>query len=158
MANRVQSIPSGYSAPVPSLTVDGAADAIDFYKMAFGAKETGRMAGPDGKIMHADLAIGGGHIMLADENPQMGTKSPKAFGGSPVTICLYVENTDEVFQRAVSAGAKTVRPVQNEFWGDRAGQVKDPFGYNWYLLQRVEEVSPEEMRTRMAAMFEPAKA
>ncbi|HEY6051554.1 MAG TPA: VOC family protein [Thermoanaerobaculia bacterium] len=155
MRNDVNPIPNGYTAPVPSLVVDGAAAAIDFYTKAFGAKENGRMAGPDGKIVHADLSIGEGHIMLAD--PMMGAKSPKALGGTPVTICIYVENSDKVVERAVSSGASVLRPVQNEFWGDRAGQVRDPFGHIWYVLTRVEDlskISPEEMRKRGEAFFQ----
>jgi PhnB protein len=159
MRNEVNPIPDGYSAPVPSLVVDGAAAAIDFYTKAFGAKETGRMAGPNGKIVHADLSIGSGHIMLAD--PMMGSKSPKALGGSPVTICLYVENSDKVVERAISSGASVVRPVQDEFWGDRAGQVRDPFGHIWYILTRVEDlskISREEMRKRGEAFFQAETA
>jgi PhnB protein len=155
MKDRVNPIPEGYSAPVPSLVVDGAAAAIEFYKKAFGAKETGRMAGPDGKIVHADLAIGSGHIMLAD--PMMGSKSPKALGGTPVTICLYVQNSDDVFERAISSGASVVRAMQDEFWGDRSGLVRDPFGHIWYLLTRVEDsskISTEEMKKRADAFFQ----
>ena len=157
MKGTVKPIPDGYSAPVPSLVVDGAAAAIDFYKKAFGAKETGRMPTPDGKIMHADLAIGGGHIMLADELPGMG-KSPKTLGGTPVTINIWVEDADKVFERATAAGGTSVRPVQDEFWGDRAGLIRDPFGHNWYILTRKEDVPREEMQKRMSALPEMAKA
>lgn len=157
MKGTVKPIPDGYSAPVPSLVVDGAAAAIDFYKKAFGAKETGRMPTPDGKIMHADLAIGGGHIMLADELPGMG-KSPKTLGGTPVTINIWVDDADKVFERAAAAGGTSVRPVQDEFWGDRAGLIRDPFGHNWYILTRKEDVPREEMQKRMSALPEMAKA
>ena len=158
MSNAVQPIPDGYSAPVPMLIVDGGAAAIDFYKRAFGAKENGRMEGPGGKLMHADLTVGGGHIMLSDAFPDMGSKSPKGFGGSPVTICIYVANSDEVIKRAASAGGTITRPVQDEFWGDRAGQIRDPFGHNWYVLTHVENVSREEMEKRGAAMMAGTRA
>ncbi len=158
MKASVKPIPDGYSAPVPSLVVDGAAAAIDYYKKAFGAKETGRMPTPDGKkIMHADLAIGDGHIMLNDELPGMG-KSPKSLGGTPVTISIWVEDVDKVVERAAAAGGTTVQPVHDEFWGDRAGLIRDPFGHNWYILTRKENVSREEMQKRMSALPEMSKA
>jgi PhnB protein len=130
------------------LVIRGAAKAIDFYKKAFGATELFRMAGPDGKIGHAEIKIGDSPVMLADEAPEMGAKSPQAFGGSPITILLYVEDVDKVFNQAVAAGAKVQRPVQNQFYGDRAGGVTDPFGHSWYIHTHIEDVPPAEMEKR----------
>jgi len=150
MKSKVTPILAGYEAPTPYLVVRGAAKAIDFYKKAFGAKEVMRMPGPDGKIGHADLSIGGGHIMLADESPEMGHKAPETVGGSSVSIVLYVENVDEVVRRATGAGAKLDRPVEDQFYGDRAGSVTDPFGHIWHVMTHIEDVSPEEMGRRAA--------
>jgi PhnB protein len=150
MKSKVKPILAGYEAPTPYLIVRGAAKAIDFYKKAFGAKETMRMPGPDGKIGHADVAIGAGHIMLADESPEMGYKSPQTVGGSSVSIVLYVENVDEVVRRATGAGAKLDRPVEDQFYGDRAGTVTDPFGHIWHVMTHIEDVSAEEMGRRAA--------
>jgi PhnB protein len=154
----VKPIPEGYETPTAYLIVKGAAAAIDFYKKAFGAKETMRMSNPDGKIGHADLMIGGGHVMLADEAPDMGIRGPEAFGGSPVSLCVYVEDVDRVVARAVSAGATLTRPVADQFYGDRTGGVTDPFGHSWYFMTHVEDVSAEEMEKRMAAHAETPKA
>jgi PhnB protein len=154
----VRPIPEGYEGPTAYLIVDGAAAAIDFYKKAFGAKETGRFPTPDGKIMHADLMIGGGHVMLADASPEMGFRGPEAFGGSPVSLCIYVEDVDRVVARAVAAGAKATRPVADQFYGDRTGGLTDPFGHVWYVMTHVEDVSNEEMQKRMASRPEPAQA
>jgi PhnB protein len=158
MSPQVNPIPKGYEGPTPYLIVDGAAAAIDFYKKAFGAKETTRMAGPDGKIGHADVMIGAGHVMLADASPEMGYRGPEAFGGSPVSLCIYVEDVDRVVARAVGAGAKVTRPVADQFYGDRTGGLTDPFGHSWYVMTHVEDVSAEEMKKRMAARAEPVKA
>src|SRR6266496_2613042 len=119
MNPKVEPIPKGYEGPTAYLIVEGAASAIDFYKRAFGAKEVMRMPNPDGKIGHADLMIGGGHVMLADASPEMGVRGPEAFGGSPVSLCVYVEDVDEVVERAAAAGAKVTRPVADQFYGDR---------------------------------------
>jgi PhnB protein len=154
----VRPIPEGYEGPTAYLIVDGAAAAIDFYKKAFGAKENERFPTPDGKIMHADLMIGGGHIMLADASPEMGFRGPEAFGGSPVSLCIYVEDVDRVVARAVAAGAKVTRPVADQFYGDRTGGLTDPFGHIWYVMTHVEDVSSEEMQKRMASPREPAQA
>ena len=151
MSTSVRPIPEGYEGPTAYLIVEGAAAAIDFYKKAFGAKELGRFPNPDGKIGHADLMIGKGHIMLADASPEMGAKAPGAFGGSPVSLCVYVENVDQVVQRAVAAGAKLTRPVADQFYGDRTGGLTDPFGHVWYVMTHVEDVSHEEMQKRMAS-------
>jgi PhnB protein len=158
MKSKVQPIPKGYEAPTPYLIVHGASAAMDFYKKAFGAKETMRMPGPDGKIGHADIVIGGGHVMLADDSPEMGHRSPEAFGGSPVGLVIYVQNVDEVVKQAVKAGGKVTRPVEDQFYGDRAGEVADPFGYKWYVMTHVEDVSPEEMEKRASELAKKVEA
>ncbi len=150
MTSRPKPIPEGYHTATPYLIVNDAALAIEFYKEAFGATELLRMAKPDGKIGHAEIRIGDSTIMLADEFPEMGARSPQSFGGSPVSIFLYVENVDAVFAQTVAAGAVVQRPVADQFYGDRMGGVKDPFGHAWYIATHTEEVSPEEMRKRAA--------
>ena len=149
---RVKPIPDGYPRVSPYLCVNGGTAAIDFYKSVFGATERMRMAGPDGKIGHAELQLGESLIMLADEHPQMGILSPRSIGGTPVTISVYVEDVDVVFKRAVSVGAKSLRPVANQFYGDRSGQFEDPFGHRWSVATHVEDVAPDEMNRRAAAM------
>ena len=151
MTSRVKPIPEGYHTATPYLIVRDAARAIEFYKKAFGAKELMRMADPSGKIGHAEIKIGDSPIMLADEVPEMGHRSPESLGGSPVSILLYVEDVDAVFNQAVAAGAKVQRPVADQFYGDRTGGVTDPFGHVWYVATHIEDVSPEEMRKRAAA-------
>ncbi len=151
MTSRPKPIPDGYHTATPYLIVNDAALAIEFYKEAFGATELLRMAKPDGKIGHAEIRIGDSTIMLADEFPEMGARSPQSFGGSPVSIFLYVENVDAVFAQTVAAGAVVQRPVADQFYGDRMGGVKDPFGHAWYIATHTEDVSPEEMRKRAAA-------
>ena len=155
MAN-VKSIPDGYPRLSPYLCVDGAAAAIEFYTKVLGAKERMRMAAPNGKIGHAELQIDDSVIMLADEYPEMNIVSPKRLGGSPVTISVYVENVDAVFARAVQAGAKSLRPVADQFYGDRSGQFEDPFGHRWSVATHVEDVSPEEMAKRAAKAMSEA--
>ena len=145
----VKAIPDGYSSVTPYLIVSGAANALDYYKMAFDAQELMRMPGPDGKIAHAELQIGNSRIMLADESPQMGHKSPQTIGGSGTGLMLYVKDVDDTFQRAVSGGGKVVRPVQDQFYGDRSGNLTDPFGHQWTIATHVEDVAPEEMQRRM---------
>ena len=157
MAERVRPIPQGYQAVTPYLIVDGAADAIEFYKKAFGATEVMRMPGPDGRIGHAEVRIADSHVMLADEAKEMGHKGPKTVGGSPISLLLYVEDVDKVVDRAVAAGAKLTRPVADQFYGDRTGGIEDPFGHQWYVATHVEDVSPEEMRKRSEAMVAAAK-
>jgi PhnB protein len=157
MNAKVKPIPDGYAAPTPYLIVEGAAAAINFYKEAFGATETMRMTNPDGKIGHADIMIAGGHIMLADASPAMGIQGPAAFGGSPVSLCFYVEDVDKVVARAVAAGAKLTRPVADQFYGDRTGGLTDPFGHSWYVMTHIEDVSDEEMAKRAAARAASAK-
>lgn len=144
----VKPIPDGYHSATPYLIVSGAAEAIEFYKKAFGATELFRMAGSGGKIGHAEIKIGNSPIMLADEHPEMGARSAKTLGGSPVFLMLYVDNVDALAAQAIAAGAKPVRPVQNQFYGDRSGTFEDPFGLLWTISTHVEDVSPEEMERR----------
>jgi PhnB protein len=146
----VKPIPEGYNTLSPSLIVDGAADAIEFYKRAFGATERGTMHGPDGKIAHAELQLGDSVLMLADEFPDAGAKGPSAYGGSPVSLTVYVEDVDATFERAAEAGATVVWPLENKFYGDRAATFDDPFGHRWTINSHVEDVSPEEMGRRAA--------
>jgi PhnB protein len=146
MASATKAIPEGYHSVTPYLICKGASDAIEFYKKAFGAVEAVRMAGPDGRVGHAELKIGDSHIMLADEHPDMGAYSPQHYGGSPVSVLLYVENTDAIVSAAVAAGAKITRPVKDEFYGDRAGTITDPFGHQWSIHTHIKDVTPEEMR------------
>ncbi len=146
----VQPIPEGYPQVTPYLCVDGAAAAIDFYGAVFGTTERMRMPAPDGKIGHAELQLGDSVIMLADESPEIGFRSPKAIGGSPVILSLYVDDVDAVVARAEQAGATVVRPVETQFYGDRSGQFEDPFGHRWSIATHVEDVSPEEMGRRAA--------
>lgn len=148
----VKPIPDGYHTFTPYLTVDAAAAAIEFYKKAFGATEVMRMPGPGGKVAHAEIRIGDSMIMLADEHPDQGHRGPRALGGSPVGLCLYVEDCDALFHQAVAAGAEVSRPLADQFYGDRSGSIKDPFGYEWHIMTHKEDVSPEEMKKRMAAM------
>jgi PhnB protein len=149
MAN-VKPIPEGYPEVTPYLIVDGAADAIDFYSKVLGATERMRMPAPDGRVGHAELQIGSSLIMLADEFPDMGQRSPKTLGGTPVTIHVYVPDVDDAFERAVEQGATAVRAVENQFYGDRAGQFEDPFGHRWSVATHVEDVAPDEMERRAA--------
>jgi PhnB protein len=144
----VRPIPEGYHTVTPYLIVKGAARAIEFYQQAFGATELMRFAGPDGRLGHAEIKIGNSPIMLADEFPEMGYRSPQSLGGSAAGILLYVEDADARFRQAVAAGAKVVKPLQDQFYGDRSGTVEDPFGHQWTLATHKEDVSPEEMRRR----------
>jgi PhnB protein len=145
---KAKPIPKGYRSVTPYLCIDGAADAIKFYKKVFGAKELMRMPAPGGLVGHAEITIGDSKLMLADEFPQIGFRSPKAIGGSAVTIHLYVENVDKVFARALKAGAKQRQAVKDQFYGDRSGAIEDPFGHCWNLATHVEDVSPKEMVRR----------
>lgn len=147
----VKPIPDGYHTVTPYLIVQGAADAIEFYKKAFSASELFRMAGPDGRVGHAEIRIGDSPIMLADEFPDRGARGPKTIGGSPVTILLYVEDVDAVFGAAVAAGGKAISPVTNQFYGDRSGSVEDPFGHHWHISTHVEDVPPDELQQRAQA-------
>jgi PhnB protein len=146
----VKSIPEGYHSITPYLAIAGAADAIAFYKKAFGATEVMRMAAPGGKVGHAEVEIGGSRIMLSDEYPDMGFRGPKAIGGSPVGLHLYVEDVDAVTRQAVAAGAKELRPVKDQFYGDRTGSIEDPFGHVWHIATHKEDLSPDELKRRAA--------
>jgi PhnB protein len=148
----VKPIPDNYPRLSPYLCVENGAEAIEFYAKVLGATERMRMAGPDGKIGHAELQIGNSVVMLADEYPDMGFLSPKAIGGTPVMLSLYVEDVDDVHAKALAAGAKEVRPVEKHFYGDRSGQFEDPFGHRWSLSTHVEDVPPDEMARRAAEM------
>ena len=152
----VKAIPDGYPAVIPYLHIKGAARAIEFYRNVFGAVEKMRMPGPDGSVGHAELKIGDSMIMLSDERPTMGALAPQSVGGSPVTLHVYATDVDAVVQKAVAAGATPDGPVKNQFYGDRSGSIKDPFGHRWYVATHVEDVSPEEMKKRMAAMSQAA--
>ncbi|MDQ4108631.1 MAG: VOC family protein [Actinomycetota bacterium] len=147
---RVNPIPEGYPHLSPYLIVDGASAAIDFYATVLGATERYRMEGPGNKLGHAELQIGDSVLMLADEWPDSGMFGPGALGGTPVTLSVYVEDVDEVFSKAIAAGAKELRPVEDQFYGDRSGQFEDPFGHRWSVASHVEDVSPEEMERRAA--------
>jgi PhnB protein len=149
----VKPIPEQYHSITPYLVIKGAAAAIEYYKKAFGATEKGRMEAPGGTIGHAEIAIGDSTIMLADEAPGMGHRGPKSFGGTPVSLVLYVEDVDAVFKRAVDAGGKSVRAVETQFYGDRMGTLEDPFGHLWSIGTHVEDVSMEEMKRRQEEMF-----
>ena len=152
----VKAIPEGMHSLTPHLICAGAADAIAFYVKAFNAVELGRMPGPDGKLIHAMLRIGDSPLMLVDEFPQWGSKSPATLGGTPVSIHLYVENADAAFQQAVDAGASVRMPLADMFWGDRYGVVVDPFGHQWSIATHIKDMSPEEMAAAgKAAMSSP---
>ena len=146
----VKPIPDGYPRVSPYLYVDGASAAIEFYTEVLGATETVRMGAPGDRVGHAEITIGDSVIMLADEFPEMGARGPKAVGGTPVTITVYVEDVDAVFRRALAGGATALRPVEDQFYGDRAGQFEDPFGHRWHVATHVEDVAPEEMARRAA--------
>jgi PhnB protein len=147
----VKAIPDGYHSVTPYLICRGAAKAIDFYKQAFGAMELFRLDGPGDAVGHAEIKIGDSPIMLADEFPDMGARSPESYGGSPVSIMLYVDDVDRIVERAVAGGANLVRPVQDQFYGDRNGTLTDPFGHTWTIATHKEDVSPEEMKRRSEA-------
>ena len=152
----VKPIPEGYHTATPYLVVDDAAEALEYYKKAFGAKERGRMEAPDGKIGHAEIQIGDSLVMLSDPFPQASTRTPKELGGTTASVFLYVEDVDKVVQRAVDAGATVTMEVEDQFWGDRFGTITDPFGHSWSVATHVEDVPPAEMAERakaaMAAM------
>jgi PhnB protein len=145
-------IPEGYHSITPYLYIAGAARAIEFYKDIFGATEVMRMGDSSGKIGHAELEIGGSHVMLADEHPEMDIRSPQSYGGSPVGLLLYVEDVDAVAERAIAAGARLLSPLEDKFYGDRMGKLEDPFGHVWAIATHKEDVSPEEMQRRVAAL------
>ena len=148
-----QAIPKGYHTVTPSIFVAGAAKAIEFYKKAFRAEEVMRFPGPDGKIMHAEIRIGDSTIMLGDEMPEQGGKSPKTIGGTPVSFFVYRDNVDAEWKRAVDAGAKPIQPLADQFWGDRTGCLEDPFGHKWWLAQHIQDLTPEELQKGAESMF-----
>lgn len=153
MANPVKPIPEGYHTVTPHLSVKGAAQAIEFYKKAFGAEELARHPGPDGKLMHAAIKIGDSIVFLNDEFLEMGMLGPESVGGTSVILHLYVEDVDAAFNRAVAAGAKVQMPLTDKFWGDRYGMLSDPFGHRWSLATHIEDVTPEQMAERAAKAF-----
>ena len=146
----VDPIPEGYPQVTPYLHVDGANAAIDFYGKVLGAQERFRMDGPEGTIGHAELQLGDSIIMVSDEFPDRDVRGPKSVGGTPVTISVYVEDVDSVFETALAEGATELRPVENQFYGDRTGQFEDPFGHRWSIATHVEDVPPDEMEKRAA--------
>ena len=152
MTAQVEPVPKHMRTVTPHLVCDGAAEAIEFYKKAFNAVETGRMQTPDGKIMHAEVRIGDSTVMLVDEFPDYGSVGPKKLNGTPVTLHVYVPNVDQVFEQALAAGATVRMPLADQFWGDRYGQVVDPFGHNWSIATHVKDMTQEEMMGAMNEM------
>jgi len=151
MAKAARPVPDGYHTITPSLTLDNAAQTIDWYKKALGAEELSRSAGPDGKIMHAEVRIGDSRVMVNDV--MMGASGPQALGGSPAALWVYVEDCDALFNRAVGAGAQVEMPMADQFWGDRGGAIKDPAGYTWWIASRKEALTEAELQQRAAEMF-----
>ena len=150
----VKPIPDGYHAVTPYLVIKGASQAIEFYKNVFGAVEVFRMADPTtNKVGHAEIQIRDSHVMLADEYPEMGFQGPQAFGGTPVSMLLYVDDVDRTFQKAIAAGAQALKPVEDQFYGDRSGTLSDPFGHMWTIATHKKDVSPEEMKRRASEKF-----
>jgi len=156
--SKVSHIPQGYNSITPYLVIKGASQAIDYYKKVFGATEVFRMDTPDGKVAHAELKIGDSHVMLADENPKMGLghTSAASIGASPVSLYLYIPDVDRIVERAVTAGAKVLKPVQDQFYGDRSGFIQDPFGHLWGIATHVEDVAPQEMAERAKKAMQAA--
>jgi PhnB protein len=153
MAKAAQAVPRGYHTVTPSIVVAGATKAIDFYKKALGAEEVMRFPGPGGTIMHAEIRVGDSVVMLADEMPEQGGRSPKSYGGTPVSFFVYKDNVDAAWKRAVDAGAKEIMPLQDMFWGDRTGCLEDPFGHRWWLAQHVQDLTPEEIQRNAEVFF-----
>jgi PhnB protein len=156
MPTQVKPIPDGHHTVAPYLAIKNAAGALDFYKTAFGATETYKLIIPDGRVGHAEIRLGDSLIMLSDEFPEFGGKAPESLGGSPVSIHLYVEDVDAFFKRALAAGARELKPVMDQFYGDRSGQLQDPFGHLWWVATHKEEVAPEEIQKRVRALFAKA--
>jgi PhnB protein len=149
----VKAIPAGHHTVTPYLAIKNASKALEFYKQAFGAIESYKLMMPDGRLGHAEIRLGDSMIMLSDEFPEYGGKAPETLDGSPVSIHLYVEDVDAFFRKALAAGAKERKPVMNQFYGDRSGQLEDPFGHLWWVATHKEDVAPEEMQKRVQAMF-----
>jgi len=156
MPSNVKPIPDGHHTVAPYLAIKSAVGALEFYKKAFGATETYKLIVPDGRLGHAELRLGDSLIMLSDEFPEFGGKAPEALGGSPVSIHLYVEDVDAFVKRAVAAGARVLKPVADQFYGDRSGQLEDPYGHLWWVATHKEDVAPEEMQKRVRALFAQA--
>jgi PhnB protein len=154
MAKAAKAVPEGYHTVTPQLTLDNAARTIEWYKKALGAEEIGRHLGPDGKVMHAELRIGNSRVIVHDVMP--GSNGPQAYGGSPVSMWLYVENSDELFKRATAAGGQVQMPLEDQFWGDRAGAVGDPEGFTWWIATRREDLTDTEMEQRAMEAFKQA--
>jgi PhnB protein len=152
MTGSTKHIPEGYHSVTPYLHIRGAARALEFYQQVFGATEVLRMDAPDGKIGHAEIKIGDSHVMLADECAEMGVRGPASYGGTPVSLLLYVADVDALAERAVAAGAKMLSPLEDKFYGDRMGKLEDPFGHIWAIATHTEDVSPEELEKRAAAL------
>jgi PhnB protein len=153
MPSKVKPIPDGHHTVAPYLAIKNAVSALEFYKKAFGATETYKLIVPDGRLGHAEIRLGDSLIMLSDEFPEFGGKAPEALGGSPVSIHLYVEDVDAFVKRAVAAGARERKPVADQFYGDRSGQLEDPYGHLWWVATHKEDVAPEEMQKRVQALF-----
>lgn len=149
----INPIPEGFHSVTPYMIIKDANSALEFYQLAFGAKVQGALTTPDGTIMHGEFKIGDSHVMFAEENTEMGMLGPTALGGAAMSICLYVEDVDQVFAKAVEAGAKVLREMEDQFWGDRAGTVEDPFGHSWTLLSKIEEVSWSEVQSRFEQLY-----
>jgi PhnB protein len=153
MPSRVEPIPEGHRTVTPYLAIKNAAQALEFYKRAFGAIESYKLMMPDGRVGHAEIRLGDSLIMLSDEFPEFGGKAPDTLGGSPVSLHLYVEDVDAFVTKALEAGAKERQPVMDQFYGDRSGQLEDPFGHLWWVATHKEDVSPDEMQKRVREMF-----
>ena len=156
MPTSVKPIPDGHRTVAPYLAIKYAAAALEFYEQGFGAVETYKLIVPDGRVGHAEIRLGDSLIMLSDELPELGGKAPEALGGSPVSIHLYVEDVDAFVKRAVAAGARELKPVANQFYGDRSGQLQDPFGHLWWVATHKEDVASDEMQRRVRALFAKA--
>jgi PhnB protein len=156
MPTSVKPIPDGHRTVAPYLAIKNAAAALEFYEQGFGAVETYKLIVPDGRVGHAEIRLGDSLIMLSDELPELGGKAPEALGGSPVSIHLYVEDVDAFVKRAVAAGARELKPVANQFYGDRSGQLQDPFGHLWWVATHKEDVASDEMQRRVRALFAKA--
>lgn len=153
MAGKIEPIPTGYHTVTPYLVIKDAAQAIEFYKEAFGATELMRLESPEGKLVHAEIRIGDSPLMLCDESPDWNALSPQTIGGTSVSLMLYLEDVDSVVNRALGAGATLLMPVADQFWGDRMGTVADPFGHKWSIATHIEEVAPEEIDRRAREIF-----
>ena len=153
MPSKVKPVPDGHHTVAPCLAIKNAVSALEFYQKAFGAKETYRLVLPDGRLGHAEIRVGDSLVMLADEFPEFGGKAPESLGGSPVSIHLYVEDVDAFVKRAVAEGARLLKPVADQFYGDRSGQLEDPYGHLWWVATHKEDVVPEEMQKRVRALF-----